>query len=104
MSARRVVRILEVARTIAASGSSEILISRNSDETKGAAERRQNKATAEGRGFRLGKTKPRQGRLAGAIFQARLPMRTQPVSHQSCSQYLRFNWFCRPVEIARLFS
>ena len=26
------------------------------DETKGAAERRQNIATAEGRGFRLGKT------------------------------------------------
>src|SRR5437867_12685233 len=33
-----------------------------------AAERRQNVATAEGRGFRLGKTKPRQGRK---IFQAR---------------------------------
>ncbi|PYS55436.1 MAG: hypothetical protein DMG13_04010 [Acidobacteria bacterium] len=33
-----------------------------------AAERRQNVATAEGRGFRLGKTKPRQGRKT---FQAR---------------------------------
>ena len=32
------------------------------DETKGAAERRQNIATAEGRGFPLRKAKPRQGR------------------------------------------
>ncbi|PYS55944.1 MAG: hypothetical protein DMG13_01770 [Acidobacteria bacterium] len=38
------------------------------DETKGAAERRQNIASAEGRGFRLRNAKPRQGRK---IVQAR---------------------------------